>query len=171
MASFKPIETYEVLRAQKCSISTIIEWHFEEVLKSINRKISLKWKYKDPFTCTVFRELHRDTFHQAFRAVRDYKITLGVKASITKNKKKTTTSYTLLFTRDGVARYYLRHLANKSKSFINELFSKTFACGSVGKIVITEKKPLEITYKCSTSTMQLKCHYNTVNSFGNLTSF
>jgi len=132
MASFKPIETYEVLRSQKCSISTIIEWHFEEVLKSINRKISLKWKYKDPFTCTVFRELHRDTFHQAFRAVRDYKITLGVKASITKNKKK---------------------------SFINELFSKTFACGSVGKIVITEKKPLEITYKCSTSTMQLKCHY------------
>ena len=173
MAHFKPLETYKVLREKDIKISTIIEWHFEEVLKSLNRKISLKRKYKDPFTCIVFRELHTETFKQVFRAVRDYKVQIGtgVKASTTSNKKKETTSYTLTFTCYGPAKYHLRQLANKTESFINKLFTKTFACGSVGKIVITEEKPLGITYKCSTSTMQLKCYYTTTNSFGNVTSF
>ena len=168
----QPLETYEVLKSNQTSIFEIVQWHFEEIIKGINRKISLKKKYKDPFTCIVTRDIHPSTFYQVFRAIRDYKITFGTKAEVFKNKRKQVTGYSLSFTHFGALKFHLCQLTEKEKEDIEkEFLSKSFACGSRAKVVASDQKPFVITYKCSTSSLTLKCHYETTNSYGNVTSF
>ena len=161
MTSFKPavLETYEVLRSYDCKIFTIIQWHFEEILKGINRKLTLKRKFTDPFTCTVSREIFKDTFYQVFRAIRDYKITVGTYTNVIRNKKKVITGYSFRFVHFGAFKYHFSQLAITEKSVVEQSLSKPFPCGSIANVVITEEKPLEISYKCSSSTLVLKCHF------------
>ena len=42
--SFQPLETYAVLKKHKSDSYELVSWHFSEILKSINRKITLKKK-------------------------------------------------------------------------------------------------------------------------------
>lgn len=173
MSIHKPLESYKSLREKKCLIANTINWHFEEVLKSIGRKVTLKRKFKDPFICTVYREIYIDTFKQVFRAVRDYKTNIGFTTATktTGRRGSKVSEYSLTFTHLGVAKFHLAQLVNGNKDLVEKAFLKKFTCGSVGKVVVSEEKPLTITYKCSSSNMELKCHFITINSFGNVTSF
>ena len=54
---------------------------------------------------------------------------------------------------------------------IEELFKRTFTCGSIGKIKVSAEKPATLTYKCRTNTLHFHIHYEITNKFGNITSY
>ena len=110
------------------------------------------------------RDIHPSTFYQLFRTIRDYKITIGSKKEVFKIKKKQITGYSISFEHFRALRYHFGQLADKDKKDIEE------ECGSRAKVVASEQKPFVITYKCSTSSITLKCHYESLNSYGNVTS-
>ena len=167
--SFQPLETYEVLKKHKSDSYELVSWHFSEILKSINRKITLKKKLTEPFLCTVVREIHVNIFYQIFRAIRDYKITFGTETSELRNSKKQVTSYSVKFSHFGAFRYHLGQLSGKEKEEVVTLLKKTFPTGGNGNVVVSEEKPVILTYKVST--LVLKCHFETVNRYGHVTSF
>lgn len=166
------MNTYEILDNHKAETCKLVEWHFTEVTKSIKRKITLKRKFSDPFTCTVNRDLHKDIFYQVFRAIRDYKIQFGTLTEVTRNKKNIVTSYSIFFEHLGSFKYHISKLCKRDKKEIADLyFSKVFSCGSKANIVVTKEKPAVITFKCTRSILTSKCHYTTVNKYGNTTSY
>ena len=55
----RSLQSYEVLKRHNNASCELIEWHFTEIAKSIKRKITLKRKVTDPFTCTVSRDIHK----------------------------------------------------------------------------------------------------------------
>ena len=105
-----------------------------------------------------------------YLAIRDYKITFGTNAEVFKNKRKQVTGYSLSFTHFGALKFHLCQLTEKEKKDIEEdFFSKSFACGSRAKVVTSDQKLFVITYKnVQTSSLTLKCHYETTNSYGNM---
>lgn len=166
-----PLDTYKVLKSHKSSTFNLVKWHFEDILKSIKRKLTLKRKYSDPFTCNVSRDIHHDTFYQVFRCIRDYVPSIAVYTEVKRNKKKVT-GYNIKFEHIGPFTFHLSQLAEELKDTVSsEFLRKTFACGSRAKVVATKDKPLVINYKCSTNVMTMICHFETKNSYGNVTSY
>jgi len=167
----KSLQSYEVLKRHNNASCELIEWHFTEIAKSIKRKITLKRKFTDPFTCTVSRDIHKTIFYQAFIAVRDYETKFGTQTAVSRNKKNIVTGYSITFEHFGAFKFHLSKLCNQSKQEVANLLSKSFSCGSKGKVIVTNEKPAVITYNCTRNSLTLKCHYETVNVYGNTTSY
>ena len=167
----KPLQSYEILNKHQIETGKLIEWHFIEIVKSLKRKITLKRKFTNPFTCTVTRDLHKNTFYEVFRAVRDFEVKFGTHTSVLRNKKNCITSYTIIFEHFGALKFHLSKLTKKDKTEVVEFLSKSFSCGSKAEIIATEEKPVVLCYRCSNNILTLKCHYKIENVYGRLTSF
>ena len=125
--SFQPLESYEFLKEHKSETFEIVVWHFGEIIQSVHRKISLKQKFSEPFTCLVVREVYPKVFYEIIRAIRDYKIKLGVETSVSRNSKNQVAAYSVKFTHIGVFQYHFGQLSNKGKEEISALLNKTFS--------------------------------------------
>ena len=167
--SFRPLQSYSVLKEHKSSTYNLVKWHFETIVRSIYRKISLKRKYKDPFTCSIFNTIHKDLFYKGFQAVRDYQIQFGRSIEVIKNRKGEIVTYIVKFEHYGAFKFHLKELSGVEN--IEDLFKRTFTCGSIGKIKVSAEKPAALTYKCRTNTLHFHIHYEITNKFGNITSY
>ena len=163
------LQSYDCLKSHQLNTYTIIKWHFSSIIKSVNRKLTLKRKFKDPFTCTISIIIHKEIFYQAFRAVRDYYIRTGQETEIKKNKQGKITGYSLKFIHFGVFKYHLEQLSGIGNIY-SDLF-KNFPSGSVAKVVVSPEKPASFDFRCSSDTLNIKIHYNVTNKYGNVTSF
>lgn len=169
--NFKPLDTYSVLSDHKQKSFDLIKWHITEVLKSIKRKLTLKRKYSDPFTAVVIRDIHSDTFYQLFRCIRDFRSQVGIKTKTEKNKKGKPTLRMITFSHFGHFRFHVGKLTGLSEREVKDHLSKIFPCKSRGQVLATEEKPITISFKCSTNVMTVKCHFQTKNVYGNVTSY
>lgn len=165
------LDTYKVLQEEKTSIYEIVNWHFVKILKLLNNRLSLKRRFKNPFLSTVSREINKEIFYRAYRAVRDFPSSIGQSCHTERNKKGTILSYNLKFSHRGTFVHHLSKLCRLSHGEVKELLKKTFPNSCKGKYIISEEKPIIITYKLSTSICVLKAHFETINKYGNVTSY
>lgn len=163
------MDTYKYLENHKTQTQSLVNWHFKLILTSVRRKITLRQKYRDPFTITVTSLVHPDIFYQAFRAVRDFKTKIGFKADCERTAKGKPKLYVLTFDQLGVFKFHLCKLSN-SKS-VSHFLKKEFVRGEKGTIEVSSEKPAVISYKVSTGTLTLQCSYICKNSFGYICSF
>ena len=146
----------------------MVKWHFIEILASIQRRITLKRKFKDPFTCVVYRDIHKNIFYQAFRAIRDYPIQFGTFTEVLRNKKNVIIGYSIKFEHLGAFKFHLKQLADEDTS--NSL-SKKFTTGSSAAVVVTPEKPATLNYKVSNSSLTIRVQYEIKNKYGVMTSY
>lgn len=163
------MDTYEYLSSHKSDTSELVHWHFKLVLQSISRKITSKQTYRDPFTVSVTQLMNPDLFFQAYRAIRDYSIQLGITTECHKTTKKKVKSYSIKFERLGVFKFHISKLSNCKN--ITYYLNKTFKCSGKGTVEVSEEKPSIITFKVSTGSLTLKCFYVYTNSYGHVCSF
>lgn len=90
------LDTYNVLRQKEIRLASLLSWHLKEVLKSLNRKISCKEKYRNPFSIEVVRDIHESIFQEYFRAIKDYSTEFGRTIIESKTKKGKRKSVKLL---------------------------------------------------------------------------
>ena len=163
------MDTYKHLTSHKSDTGALVHWHFKLVLQSIRRKITSKQTFRDPFTVCVTLLINPDLFFQAYRAVRDYTIQLGIKTECQKTAKKKVKSYSIQFERLGVFKFHIAKLSNCEN--ISYYLKKTFKCGGKGAVDVSQEKPAILTYKVSTGTLTLKCFFTYTNSYGHICSY
>jgi len=165
------LETYDVLKGHKSNTHTLVQWHFDKFLLSTKKRFTLKRKFRDPFTCQTSREINVAIFYEVYCAVRIYKSNFGYITSTVKNKKGNIRSYEIKFTHQGAFEYHMSELSGFKKSDVKKYLQKTFPNNCKARVVVSTEKPVLLIYKRSTSVCNLKCFYETINSFGNVTSY
>ena len=62
MSSSSNLEIYNVLKKKNILIYDLVKWHFEKILTGINKRLTFKRKFTDPFVATLSREIHATIF-------------------------------------------------------------------------------------------------------------
>lgn len=163
------MDTYKYLEKHQSETNKIIYWHFKLVLTSLRRKITLRQKYRDPYTITVTTLIHPDIYYQAFRAVRDFETKIGFTAITERTGKGKAKLHIVKFDRLGVFKYHLQKLSNIKN--ISHYFKKDFKRSETETIEVSAEKPAVLSYKVSTGTLTFQCSYVCTNSFGHVCSF
>ena len=163
------IDTYKYLEKHQSETKKLIHWHFKLVLTSLRRKITLRQKYRDPYTITVSTLVHPEVYYQAFRAVRDFDAKIGFTATTERTAKGKAKLHILKFDRLGVFKYHFKKLSDVKN--IGYYCKKEFKRGETGTLEVSADKPAVVTYKISTGTLTLQCSYVCTNSFGHVVSF
>jgi len=172
MASrFQELETYEVLKQKNVLVFEIVKWHFQKILSGVNKRLTLKRKFTDPFIASLSREIISNVFFEVYRAVRDFVPFYGFKTSCERNKKGKVVQYHIEFVHLGTFIHHFKELTGLPKTSIKNFIKKTFSTGCKANVVISEEKPFSLTYKLTTSVVTVRCHFETVNRFGNVTSY
>ena len=173
----RPLETYRILREHSLSTITLVSWHFKSILKSVNRKISLKQSFRNPFTVTLSETIHSTIFYHAFRAIRDFPQNVDVSTKTEKDKKGNCKTHEIVFKSIEALILHLTKLTSiteeeEEKQNIEKVyFRKNFTHGQKGKIVATTDKPAIFHYKVSTCTLTVTMKYEITNQFGTVCSY
>ena len=132
-------ESYERLKTKKIDAVSLIEWHFANICHSINRNITFRQKFKNPWVVEVSERIQRDIFIEAFKAIRDFKIEYGRTINIQRDKSGVGVRYTITFNHFGSLKF---HLSQLSKLDITELFKKQSNKGTAIVIVTEEENAI-----------------------------
>ena len=170
-STFKPLESYTVLKGKDLKTFDIIKWHFERFLSAIKKRLTLKRKFHDPFLVNTTREINSFVFYEAYRAVRDYVISRGFTATCEKNKKGKVLSYNITFTHLGTFIFHLSQLSGLNKTEVSNSLKKVFPNDCKANVIVSNEKPAVLTFKVTTCVCLLRCHYETMNRFNNVTSY
>ena len=163
--------SYDRLTLKKIDVIKLLNWHFEKILKSINRKITFRQKYKNPWAVEVTEVLHRDIFIQAFIAIRDFAVEFGRTLKVVRDKKGTGTHYTITFSHLGCLRYHLHKLSGLEKSNIDNLFKKVDKTKGKAEIEVSEERTAILSFNCKKSLLKLNLSYKVINRYGVTCSF
>ena len=163
--------SYERLSVQKYDVSIILDWHFKSIIGNINRRLSFKQRFKNPWKIEVTEKIHRDIFIKAFQAIRDYDIEYGRTYSVKRDKNKICVLYNICFTHLGALKFHLHKLSGFSKEEIDKKFNKAQKNKGKAYIVVSEEKPATIVYNCRNTTLTFNVSYEVENVYGNLCSF
>ena len=162
--------SYERLSSKKIDVSNLLQWHFTNIVKSINRRLSFRQKFKNPWTVELTEIIHRDLFVQAFIAIRDFPATFGRVVYIEKDKKGVSKKYTITFTHLGCMRHHLHKLSGIPKTELDSLFSKESKKG-IARIVVNAEKKGVIVYDCKNNSLKFNICYEVTNRYGVVCSF
>ena len=164
------MESYELLQEKNINVLELLEWHFLRITASARRTISFKQEYQDPWTIKVVEPVVRSVFIEAFRAIRDYKISYGRKINVVRDNKGIAKVYCITFTHFGALNFHIRHLT-REKVNIAELFSKKSSVGNTASVVLSEEKHGILTFNVSKSIFTLELSYAVNNQYGIVCSF
>jgi len=164
------MESYDKLKEKKIDVSRLLEWHFSTICRSIQRRITFKQKYKNPWTVEVLEHIHREIFIASFKAIRDYVTEFGRTYNVKRDRRGNGTSYKIAFTHLGTLKQHLHKLSGLSKSEITTLFKKktdkATAC-----VVVSDEKPCVLEYNCRNCTLKVRLSYKVENQYGTVCSF
>ena len=110
-------------------------------------------------------------FWEVFSAVKDFVPDFGRSASKTKDRKGKVKSYELKFYHLGTFIHHMSELSGLNKSDVKKYMKKTFSTGGKGKVIIEEEKPVVFLYNVSNNLCSMTCNFETINKFGNVTSY
>ena len=160
---------YQKLSSKQIEVSRILKFHFERIVRSVNRKIVFRQSFTRPWTVEVSEPVSLEIFYEWFKAVSDFS-NFGRTVSIIRNKKREPKEYRISFTHFGTFKFHINEAAKLDD--IVEFFSKkNTKTGEKAKVVVSESDPVEIIYKISTSSVSLKLKYIVQNRYGNVCSF
>ena len=160
-------DSYAVLGRQNVEVLPLLKFHFKEVFKTIHRRLSIRPTLKNPWVIVVSHKIFFDVFIQFFRAVRDYKIQLGVEII----EEKRDRHRRLLSAKIKFSNYntFLFHFdkALGGGIEIKSLLQKSIR-DCTAKVVISDDKPALLNYDCKKHLLNLKVHYLAKNRYGNI---
>ena len=171
MTDFHPrrFEPYKILEEHKISTFSVLNWHFQEILKSVNRKITLKQSFRHPFTVVLSATIFKELYYQGYRAVRDYPVQFGTETSTLTNKKGVLKSYEIKFTKIQSLRFHLKQLSGLED--VDVYLKKKFPHEEKGNVIVSEEDPVVLFFKLSTNTLTITMKFQVMNQHGTICNF
>ena len=115
-------------------------------------------------------KIYPDSFIEAFKAIRDYKIEFGRTYSVKRDKNGLGLNYVIRFTHLGSLRFHLHKLSGIEKSSIDSLFRKKSVSGEA-YINVSEEKQCIIEFDRKKSILKVRISYVVENKYGTVCSF
>ena len=109
-------ESYGSLEEKKIDIKSILSFHVLKILESLNRRITFKEKFKNPWTVEVGEHIHFSVFYEWFKAISDYKIEFGRTINIKRNSKNKPSNYTIVFNHFGCFKFHFEKIVGEKIS-------------------------------------------------------
>ena len=160
-----------VLRSYSLKSSDLLQWHFEEILTKIQKRISLRHTCRNTWAIEVKTVIHPDIFLPLYVAFENFQPKLGLHIEEEWYKsRKELKSVTFKFDLLGVLVYHLANICNHTVD-IPKKFTRTFKCGSYGNVVVNHEKPATIMHSYSNKTLKFRANYIVRNEFGVLLSY
>ena len=142
---------------------TVLKFHFDTILLSINRKIRAKQSLKNLYKIIVKDKIHPEIFIEAHKAIRDFRIVYGREIIVKKDKQNVLKEITITFTHFGALRFHLCKISNINAS---DSFHKKFKMELVVMFALTMKS-----YKVLTKTVNVELFYKVTNKYGIVCSY
>lgn len=160
--------SYVALEKKSISYVEIINFHLDNVLASIRRKINARATLKSPFRISVLERIPPAVFLEVYKAIKDYKTLFGRVIEVKRDKKNIIKEIKITFDHLGSLKFHLSKLCSVS---VSENFHKNLKNGVSGDIVVSGSKLAVMTYKVSTKTMVMEISYKVTNKYGNVCSY
>ena len=160
------LEPYKILSNENAAVKPILAFHFEELLKSLKRRISSKVSIRNPRTILITLHIHQSLYYAWYRAVRDSVPSFGRTVSTTKRKGKIVEER-ITFTHPGVFKYHIGQVL-PSNIKVENYTKKTLTGSSKGNLKISEESPLVFTYNRSRGKLSVSGKYEITNRYGNI---
>lgn len=167
MSRFEP---YKILKEHQLSSFTIVQWHFESILKSIKRRITIRQSFRNPFTIEFTEIIYKEVYYQAYRVIRDYPTQFGTETKTVKNKSGIVKSYEIKFTAIQALRFHLKQLSNIDDA-AEQYLKKSFPHGEKGEVSVSEEQPALFFFKVSTNTLTVTMKFSIKNQHGTVCTF
>ena len=129
------MESYQILGTKQVGVKALLEWHTTSIVKSVNRKISFKQKFKNPWNIEVQESIYREVFMELFKAVRDYKIQYGRILDADRDRNGVGKIFKITFTHFGAFKFHLTQLSNNSVDIL-QLFSEKNKAGNSAVVIV-----------------------------------
>jgi len=164
-------DPYVQLDSKKIEVIKLLHWKFESIVKSLNRRLTFRQKYKNPWMVELTETIHRDIFVQAFKAIRDFPTEFGRALQVVRDRKGTGTHYKITFHHLGCFRHHIHKLSGISKDELDKLFAKKSPTKGKIQVVVTEEKSAVVSFDCKKSLLKLTVYYSVTNRYGVVCSF
>ena len=159
--------SYELLKHKQGSVFNILQYHFQNVFKSVLRRISFRERYRNPWRIEISESLHWSLFYEWFKAIQDHNIHFGRSLEIEKDKKKIVKKYVIKFFHLGTFKYHCKQILEEDPV----LKKKNKVTGATAKVVVADDKPAVIIYDIKKGQMIMKMRYQVTNKYDTVCSF
>ena len=164
------LDSYKSLRDRKLNLGELVEFHIKSIIESVYRKITLKQKYKNPWSVEISGVIYSDIFIQIYRAIKDYSTAYGRNITTIRDKKGALVSIKIEFIHIGALKLHLKELTGGNID-IKEYFKRKWSNGCSAKIIATEAKPATLLFKLKTHKYTFNLNYTVKNKYGEICSF
>ena len=96
-----------------------------KILERLNRRITFKEKYKNPWIVEVGEHIHLSVFYEWFKAISDYKTEFGRTINIKRNSKNKPSNYTIVFNHVGCFKFHFTKIVGEKISNYLEKVNKS----------------------------------------------
>lgn len=156
-------EPYKILKEHQLFTFTLVQWHFQSVLKSLSRKVTIRQSFRNPFTIVLSETIYKEVYYQAYRVIRDYPTHFDTETKTIK-KSGVVKSYEIKFTAIQSLRFHLKQLSNIDDT--DQYLKKSFPHGEKGEVLVSEEQPALFFFKVSTNTLTVTMKFSIKNRHG-----
>ena len=169
--SVNMVDSYTAVTEYTVNASVILEWHFTELIKSINRKITTRQSYRKPWFVSTKRTINKEVFGVWYEALVNFipKIGFSIEETWYKTRPELK-SVVFTFTKLGVFVFHLQKITNNDID-VPKYFRKTFKCKTEAVIRVDDDKPAKITFIYSNEQICIDVFYIATNEYGTILSF
>ena len=158
-------------KSRRVTASSIIEWHFCRAVKTLSRRITLRQRFKYPWTAIFKETVNKDAFSEVLRDyLREVLPPVGLNIDKTLYKNGNVKEIWFTFNKIGILVWFLKRAVHDRVDVVR-LFSKQYKCGTSALVTCTEDKPAVFTYHFGRQQFTLKICYTVTNPYGFLLSF
>ena len=129
-------EPYGALEEKKIDIKGILSFHVLKILGSLNRRITLKEKFKNPWIVEFGEQIHFRVFSEWFKDISDYRIEFRGTINIKRNSKKKPSNYTIAFKHFGCFKFHFEKIVGEQ---ISNYLEKVNKSGSQAKVKVSKQ--------------------------------
>jgi len=172
MASFNPTphKSYEHLKSKSVQVVDLLKYHFSEIVSSINRRITQKERYRNPWKITFDRTIHSSLYLPFYKALRDYEIDFGRKISVKRCSRGNIKNIDIVFSHFGCFVFHLSQVLGIEKDKLRERFTTRWKGGNVTQIIVSEDKPFLFHYNVTKHTLKIEGSLSLTNKYGTVCS-
>ena len=138
---------YQRFADNTCNSSAIAARTFQDLFKSIKRRVQFKQGFRDPWAINITIPIHQTIFLPVFRAIRDNHVHHNLSIQVPKRDREGRgEQFYLVFKRYGEAIYHLHMISNLTKEEVKEHFKKEGTNKRTAEVVISMEMSFSITY-------------------------
>lgn len=164
-------DSYIDLKKRRISSCQLIQYHIGAVLSAAHRRLTEKESYTHPWCIKVERNIHFSLFSAIHQTIRDYKTSFGREIKLSRDKKKELKEITITFHHMGTFIFHLSKLLEKNRPEIKAQLKRVWKSGNRTEVVVSEEKPVILTYKVKKHQLKLEMSYSLINKYGTVCSY